>query len=215
MSAKIFKFSVMMMALVAALVVASPSFAHEKHMARKETPKAVMLRENLRDLWMGHVFWVRNVALMTRFRDDSGAKVAEENVVKNAHAIADSIKPLYGQAASDRLFTLLAAHYGAVKQYMLASYAGDRAGKDAASDKLKGNATEIAALLSGANPYWPKKTVESLLMTHGIHHMAQIDDLAKNDYAAEAQVWDAMKGHMLMIADALASGITKQFPKKF
>ncbi len=35
------------------------------------------------------------------------------------------------------------------------------------------------------------------------------------DYGAEATTWTAMKKHIYTIADALAGGIEKQFPKKF
>lgn len=197
------------------LMAASPVLAHERHMAGQESPKAVELRQGLRDLWVGHIFWVRNVALMTKQGDEAGAKVAEENVVANARAIADAIIPVYGKPAADTLFGLLAGHYGAVKEYMTAAYAGNKAGKDAAGEKIKANATDIAGFLSSANPNWPKETLVSLLFAHGGHHMAQIDELAARDYAAEARTWSAMNGHMLMIADALAQGIVKQFPKKF
>jgi hypothetical protein len=199
------------------LMAASPSLAHEKHMGAgvQETTKSVELREALRDLWVGHVFWVRNVALATRLGDTGAATVAEENVVKNARAIADAVIPVYGKPAADKLFGLLAGHYGAVKEYMTASYAGDKGGKDAAVDKIKANATEIAGFLSSANPNLPKETLVALLYAHGGHHMAQIDAFAKKDYAAEAGIWTAMNEHMLMIADALGKGIVKQFPDKF
>jgi hypothetical protein len=209
----IFKTMIVVSAIV--LTAASASFAHEKGMVMKEAPKSVELREALRDLWMGHVFWVRNVALTTRLGDAEGAKVAEENVVKNARAIADAVIPFYGKPAADKLFGLLAGHYGAIKEYMTASYAADNAAKDAAVEKIKANATEIASFLSAANPNWPKKTLVSLLFAHGGHHMAQIDAFAVKDYASEGQTWEAMKGHMFMIADALGAGLVKQFPKKF
>ena len=98
---------------------------------------------------------------------------------------------------------------------MTASYAADKAGKDAAIVKIKANATEIAVFLSSANPNLPKDTLVSLLFAHEGHHIAQIDDFAAKDYAAEARVWSAMNEHMLMIADALGRGIVKQFPAKF
>lgn len=197
------------------LMAVQPSLAHDKHMATPESAKAVELREGLRDLWVGHVFWVRNVALATKIGDAAAAKVAEENVVKNARALADAIIPVYGKPAADKLFGLLAGHYGAVKEYMIAAYAADKVGKDAAVDKIKANATEIADFLSSANPNLPKETLVSLLFAHGGHHMAQINAFAVKDYAAEAQVWSAMNEHMLMIADALGKGIVKQFPSKF
>ena len=197
------------------LMAASPSLAKEKMKIMKESPKAVELREALRDLWVGHVFWVRNVVLTTKMGDVEAAKVAEENVVKNARAIADAVIPYYGKDAADKLFGLLAGHYGAVKEYMTAAYANDKASKDAAVDKIKINATEIATFLSSANPNWPKETLVSLLFAHGGHHMAQINALNEKNYSSEAQTWESMKNHMYMIADALGNGIVKQFPKKF
>jgi hypothetical protein len=205
------------MVLISALFLtaAQPSRANDKPMGMQESAKSVELREALRDLWVGHVFWVRNVALATRLGDAGAAKVAEENAVKNARAIADAIIPVYGKPAADKLFGLLAGHYGAVKEYMTAAYAANKAGKEAAVDKIKANATEIAGFLSSANPNLPKETLVSLLFAHGGHHIAQIDAFAVKDYAAEAQVWSAMNEHMLMIADALGKGIAKQFPTKF
>jgi hypothetical protein len=197
------------------LMAAAPSLAHDKHMGTQESTKSVELREGLRDLWVGHVFWVRNVALATRLGDAEAAKVAEENVVKNARAIADAIIPLYGKPAADKLFGRLAGHYGAVKGYMIAAYASDKTGNEAAVDKIKANAVEIAVFLSSANPNLPKDTLVSLLFAHGGHHIGQIDAFAVKDYTGEAQIWAAMNEHMLMIADALGKGIVKQFPTKF
>jgi len=197
----------------------TPAFSAEySHVdAKKQTAavtKVADLQGALRDLWSGHIFWVRNVALATKYGNSEAANVAEQKAVENAKAIAGAIEPYYGKGASDKLFGLLAGHYGAVKEYMIAAYAGDNTGKDAAKNKLIKNADEIAAFLSGANPYLPKDTLTALLYAHGGHHMAQVDALVVKDYAAEAKVWDAMKTHMYVVADALAGGLAKQFPDK-
>jgi hypothetical protein len=209
----VFKSILLVTAMV--LLAASPSLAKEKMKVMKETPKAVELREVLRDLWQGHIFWVRNVVLSTKLGDAEAAKIAEENAVTNARAIADAVIPFYGKEAADKLFGLLAGHYGAIKEYMTASYSGDNAGKDASVDKIKKNATEIAVFLSSANSNWPKETLVSLLLAHGGHHIAQINALNEKNYSSEAQIWEPMKAHMYVIADALGKGIVKQFPKKF
>jgi len=197
------------------LMAASPSLANGDAKITKESPKAVELREELRDLWLGHIFWVRNVVLSTKLGDAEAAKVAEENVVKNARAIADAVAPFYGKDAADKLYGLLAGHYGAVKEYLTVSNSGDKAGKEAAVVKIKKNATELAAFLSSANPYWPYETLVSLLFAHGGHHVAQINALNDKNYSSEAQISLLMKNHMHMIADALGKGIVKQFPAKF
>lgn len=167
----------------------------------------------LRDLWTGHVFWVRNVVTATLANDTAARAAAEKKVVANARSIANSIAPFYGQPASDKLFTLLAGHYGAVKQYLDAGT--DKARQDAAIKALTDNAGEIATFLSGANPNLPREAVLAMMAAHGGHHIAQINQLRAKQYDQEAETWEAMKGHMYKVADTLAGAIAKQFPDKF
>lgn len=214
MKMKTRSFQVFALAFAMLLVLATaPAYAKKPGPAR--SVGAVQLKDTLRDLWVDHIFWVRAVALSTKYGDSEAAKVAETNVVNNAKAIAGSIVAFYGKAAGDKLFELLAGHYGAVKSYMTAAYENDKAGMDVARKDLMANADAIAGFLSGANPNWPKSTLESLLMTHGAHHIDQINEFNSKDFVSEAVTWASMKAHMYMIADALAAGIVKQFPKKF
>ncbi|HEX2531133.1 MAG TPA: hypothetical protein VHK70_06635 [Burkholderiaceae bacterium] len=169
----------------------------------------------LRDLWIGHVFWVRNVVLERLAGNKAAVTVAENEAVANAKQIAAAIEPFYGKAASDKLFTLLAGHYGAVKQYLDASIAKSKAKQDAATKALTTNADEIASFLASANPNFPVDALRGLLLAHGGHHMQQIQQLRDKNYAEEAKTWSAMKDHMYVIADALTDGLAKQFPDKF
>ncbi len=169
----------------------------------------------LRDLWVSHVFWVRNVVVSTLAGNQPAAAAAEQEVVANAKQIAAAIEPYYGKDASEKLFGLLAGHYGAVKQYLEATAAGSKAKQDAALKSLSGNATEFARFLSGANPNLPFDTLNGLLLAHGGHHVQQIQQVKSKQYADEAKTWEAMKRHMYVIADALAGAIAKQFPTQF
>lgn len=169
----------------------------------------------LRDLWIGHVFWIRNVVVAELTGDVPAQQVAEKQVVANAELIAASIEPFYGAKAKEKLFTLLAGHYGAVKDYLDASVAENGAKQTEAASRLIRNSGEIASFLSSANPYLPKDTVDGLLQAHGGHHIAQIQQLQAKDYAGEAQTRTAMSQHMYVISDALGDGIAKQFPAKF
>jgi len=169
----------------------------------------------LRDLWIGHVFWVRNVVVAELAGDGSAQQAAEKQVVANARSIAASIEPFYGAEAKEKLFTLLAGHYGAVKDYLDASVAKNGDKQTEATSTLMGNAGEIASFLSSANPYLPKDTVDGLLQAHGGHHIAQIQQLLAKDYAGEAKTWADMSQHMYVIADALADALAKQFPAQF
>lgn len=179
------------------------------------TVKQADTQAALRDLWIGHIYWVRNVALETIAGNTAAAKVAEAEVVANATLIAASIEPYYGKAGSDALMELLVEHYGAVKAHIDATAAGDKNGQTKAAASLTTNAEHIADFLSGANPYLPRATVLALFVGHGAHHMAQDQQLKDGQYAQEAKTWAAMRDHMYVISDALAGAIATQFPEKF
>jgi hypothetical protein len=177
--------------------------------------KVAETKAALRDLWIGHIFWVRGVVFATFAKNAAAAKAAETAVVADAKEIAGAIEPFYGKEASDKLFTLLAGHYGSVKEYLEATVKKDDKAQSAATDHLTTNAGEIAGFLSGANPNLPKDTLEQLLMAHGGHHLEQIQEVQAGDYGKEAETWAAMKGHIYVISDALADALAKQFPDKF
>ena len=205
--------------LVAFLAPVAPVFAqHDGHVVVAQAPAAAKVAETgavLRDLWVGHIFWVRNVVVDTFAGNKAAAAAAEKEVVANAKQIANAIEPYYGKEASEKLFGLLAGHYGAVKQYLEATATGSKAKQDAAVKNLTGNAAEIAKFLSGANPHLPFDTLNGLLLAHGGHHIQEIQQLRGKQYAEEAQTWEAMKKHMYVIADAMAGALAKQFPAKF
>jgi len=169
----------------------------------------------LRDLWVEHVFWIRSYALAAQAGDDAQCRVAEHEVLDNAKALAAAIAPFYGQAAADGLLKLLSGHWTAVRGYSTATIGGSKAGQTKAVQAITANAHEIAKFLSGANPYLPEDAVFGLLSAHGAHHVAQIDQIAVQDFRGEARTWQAMRKHMLVIADSIAGALAKQFPDRF
>jgi hypothetical protein len=193
-----------------------------KHAAAKVTTSQSSRSERisetaalLRDLWLEHIFWVRNVSLAAFDKNDEAGKTAELQAVANAQAIATTIEPFYGVAAKETFFKLLAGHYGAVKTYLVATLESSAPAQSNATQWLTSNANEIAAFLSKANPHLPKATLGSLLLAHGGHHIQQIQQLKDRNYDAEAQTWKEMKDHVYQIADATTDALAKQFASKF
>jgi len=203
--------------LAAALAMAWPGVAPSATApvaAPTVQTKVVEAQAAMRDLWLGHIFWVRNV-VEARLEDNaSAAKAAEQQVVGNAKAIAGAIEPFYGQAASEKLFGLLAGHWGAISAYLDATHAGSKADQDAAFKKLV-DKPGVSTFLGGANPHLPVETLRGLLTAHGAHHVEQIKQLEAGKYEQEAATWAAMTRHMYVIADSLAGAIAKQFPDRF
>lgn len=181
--------------------------------------KVAELKMTLRNLYINHIFWVRDLVTSTRFGEKAAVSEADEYGLKNAGAIGHSIAPFYGQAAGDKFATLFVGHYSGVKAYMNAAFAntfrGNAAMKKAARDSLMSNANSIAVFVSSANPNLPKGTVYGLLVTHVQQHIMSIDATAKKDRSGEADMWDPMVKEIYTLSDTLADGIAKQFPDTF
>src|SRR5690242_14778526 len=77
---------------------AASSNAHPKHpaTAAKASAKVDATKAALRDLWINHIFWVRNVVVAELANDNAAEQVAEKQVVANAQSIAGAIEPFYG-----------------------------------------------------------------------------------------------------------------------
>ena len=212
-------------AILAALLLTPVAVAHEgqAHPPDKSTTTAATVnakqaatRAVLRDLWVEHVFWIRNYATASAAHDAKQQAVAADQVVANARAISGAVGSFYGQPAGERMLALLAGHWGAVKDYSDATFvAKDAKAQQAATTRLIDNAKAIAAFLAKANPNLPEATLVGLLSAHGAHHIAQVQQLSTGDYAAEAKTWAAMRAHMFTIADALGDALAKQVPARF
>jgi hypothetical protein len=200
-------------------IILAGSMLPAQSQAAANPAKVAGLKMALRDLYINHIFWVRDLVVSTRLGEKAAVKEADEYGLNNAKAIGQSITPFYGQAAGEKFVTLFVGHYSGVKAYMNAAFANNFKGnatlKKAALDRLTKNANDIAVFVSSANPNLPKGTVYGLFVTHAQQHIKSIDATAKRDWAGEADMWDPMVKHVYTLSDALADGIAKQFPDKF
>jgi hypothetical protein len=173
------------------------------------------MKQAFRDLWLGHIFWVRHVVSNIATNDPDERDAAEKEVVANTKQIADTIAPFYGEAASEKLNSLLDVNIDAVREYSEATVARSKQRQDAALARLASNADDIADFLSHVNPYLQKDNVRSLIAAHGAHHVLQINQYKAKDYAHLGATWPMMRQHVYVIADTLTTALAKQFPSKF
>ena len=174
---------------------------------------AIERKEAMRDLWVEHIFWIRNVVIETVANNTAAAKVADGEVVANAKRVSVVIEPFCGKAGSDKFYGLIVGHYEPIKHYLEATVAGSSAKQDAALKDAVANGNELAVFLSGATGL-PVDAARGMLLAHVGHHVQQIQQLHDRQYAAEAQTWAQMRQHMLMIADGLAGAIETKFLAK-
>jgi hypothetical protein len=171
------------------------------------------MQKTLRDLWLGHIFMIQHVVLFNTSNNPAERDTADKQVLANAKQIANTFMPFYGEARSEKLFTLLSGHYAAVKEYSEATIAGNT---DAALARLGSNADDIDVFFIGVNPnHLPKGTIRGLIAAHGAHHVLQINQYKKKEYAKLDETWPMMRQHVYVIADTLTTALANQFPDKF
>lgn len=178
------------------------------------TPAAFALRQNMRKLWTDHTVWTRDY-IVAAVDDRPDAQAAAGRLMKNQEDIGAAVASFYGKAAGDQLTTLLKEHIGIAVDLIKAAKAGDKAAQQAADTKWKQNADAIATFLSKANPNWPKATLADMMNTHLATTTDEVVARLTKNWDADVKAYDAVYGHILMMADALSDGIVKQFPEKF
>jgi len=171
------------------------------------------LKMGMRMLWEEHITYTRNY-IISALADLPDRDAVAQRLLKNQDDIGNAIKPFYGDQAGQKLATLLRDHIMIATEVVKAAKANNNEQLDAAQKKWTANGKEIAAFLSGANPNWPKQTLESMLQTHLDLTTGEVVGRLKKDWAADIKSYDEGHAHMLMFADTLADGITKQFPEK-
>jgi len=172
------------------------------------------LRLAMRMLWEEHIVYTRNyiISALANLKD---ADAVAQRLLKNQDDIGAAVVPYYGAEAGKKLGTLLRDHIMIAAQVVAAAKANDTAALDKAQKMWYANADTIAVFLSGANPNWPKATLTDMLNKHLELTTGEVVSRLKEDWTADIGFYDKGHMHMLMFADALTSGIVKQFPDKF
>ncbi|HET7585011.1 MAG TPA: hypothetical protein VFK13_08890 [Gemmatimonadaceae bacterium] len=134
---------------------------------------------------------------------------------QNSVALSKAIGLVYGADAESAFLALWRRHIGFVVDYTQGVAAKDRAKADKALQDLTGYARDFAAFLSSANPNLPAPVVAELVRTHAGGFKAIIDAQARGDETGAYRALHDAVAHMQAIADPLAAGIAKQFPKRF
>jgi hypothetical protein len=177
--------------------------------------RAAEMKKDFRDLWLGHIYWVQHAVLNSATNSLAERDAVKKEVDANTKQIASAITPFYGEARSQQFLNLLDINIGAVREYSEATVAGNKSKQDAALARLASNAADFGAFFSSINPYLSESTVRGLIAAHGAHHVLQINQYQKKDYAHLDETWKMMREHVYVIADTLTEALVKQFPGKF
>ena len=180
---------------------------------------APMSKSNLRDsmdkLWEDHVTWTR-LYIVSAAANLPDKDSTAQRLLQNQSDIGDAIKPLYGDAAGDKLAGLLKDHIMISTEIIDAAKAGDAAKKDEAANRWNANADDIAVMLSAANPKnWPIAEMKKMMHEHLDLTTAEVVARLQGDWAADIAAYEKVHTQIRKMADMLSTGIIKQFSNKF
>ena len=205
---------------VALLISLSLSFIPTSSLAlssrdEPESSKRMALHDAMRKLWEDHIIWTR-VFIISAAGDLPDKAAATDRLLQNQVDIGNAVKPYYGDAAGNKLTTLLKEHITTAAEIVTAAKAGDKPKQDDATKRWFANADQIAAFLSDANPKsWPRGEMQKMMRDHLNLTTEEVVARLQGNWTADIASFDKVHEQILHMADMLTKGIVNQFPNKF
>lgn len=179
------------------------------------SPKAEAFQDAMRKLWEDHITWTR-IFIISAVADLPDKAAATNRLLQNQDDIGNATKPYYGDAAGNKLTTLLKEHITTAAEVVGAAKANDSAKLADANKRWFANADQIADFLSSANSKnWPQAEMRSMMHEHLDLTTKEAVARLHGDWAGDVTAYDNVHQQILKMADGLSTGIINQFPKKF
>jgi hypothetical protein len=179
------------------------------------TAEQVRFHDAMRKLWEDHITWTR-LAIVSFAAGVPDFDPTAARLLRNQEDIGNAIKTYYGRRAGNRLTALLKEHIAGAVELLQAAKAGDDARFAAAKQAWYRNGRQIARFLSNANPrFLPFSRIGGLMRGHLDQTLDEAAHRLGGDFPADIRDYDRIHRHILMMADAISTGIIKQFPRRF
>jgi hypothetical protein len=183
--------------------------------AAAPTAEQVRFHDAMRKLWEDHITWTR-LAIVSFAAGLPDFDPTAARLLRNQEDIGNAIKPYYGRRAGNRLTALLKEHIAGAVELLQAAKTGDDARFAAAKQAWYRNGRQIARFLSNANPrFLPLSRISHLMRGHLDQTLDEAAHRLGGDFPADIRDYDRIHRHILMMADAISTGIIKQFPRRF
>ncbi len=194
----------------AAVAKNKPARLHQANTISKPDFKQAM-----RKLWEDHITWTR-LYIISALADLPDKDQTATRLLQNQTDIGNAVKPFYGDAAGDKLTSLLKDHILIAADLVAAAKSGNTEKSSDATARWNANADQIAEFLSGANPKsWSLDEMKSMMHEHLSATTAEVVARLHKDWTADVQAYDKVHAQILGMADMLSSGIIHQFQKRF
>ncbi|WP_059173402.1 hypothetical protein [Bacillus sp. FJAT-27445] len=192
-----------------------PISTYAEPQAHTISQSQVEFENQFRRLWIDHVLWTSNYISSATTRGAVDQQQVLARLLKNQEDIGNAIKPIYGTEAGNKLTTLLKEHIIIAGKIVDAAKTGNQALVNQLNKVWYRNADQIAAFLSGANPYLKNQDLKNLLYKHLQFVTNDLSASLVKDWNARIVSIDDGVSHIILMADTISAGVVKQFPDKF
>jgi cell division protein FtsL len=181
---------------------------------RNSTTPADNLRVTLNSLLKEHVDLGLEV-LRNAYNGRDSFAASEQRLDQNSQELAAAVGSVYGDQAESDFLALWRAHIGFFADHTTGLATDNETKVQQAVVDLNGYAADAGAFFSNANPNLPADAVEALAQEHGRLLRESMVAYDNGNYAEAYRIQREANTQVGKIADALATGIVKQFPDRF
>lgn len=159
-----------------------------------------------RAIWSELAIWTRTYILGTMSDYGNVAEVGARLYTVPVE-IQNQLKTIFGEEAAENFQILLSQHVVLIMTLADAIKRGDIETQNTTITQLYQNADEMAAYLSGINPFWNITQWTNLLHYYISLTTNDLLALASSDFAQDIQISDRITYHVLLIGEYMANGI--------
>lgn len=203
-----------LLGLTFALLWSGAATAATSSTTGSKTSKAALLKGNLRQLWVEHVIWTRNVVFCI-VDELPGKEQAVNRLLQNQVDIGQVLVPYYGQEIGSRLASLLQTHVNIGAEVMQAAKTGRNLEESNTTHRWEENADAIATFLCNNNRHWNLAEMKDMMQLHLQLTFDEVKFRIAKDYIGDVVAFDRIQVEILKMSDMIAVGILRQFPKQF
>ncbi|MBV6685799.1 glycosyltransferase [Bacillus sp. JRC01] len=189
--------------------------AHAKPQDSCISQSEVEFENSFRRLWIDHVLWTSNYITSATTADAGDQKQVLTRLLKNQEDIGNAIKPVYGEEAGNQLTGLLKEHIVIAGKIVDAAKRNDTASVNELNKEWYKNADELAAFLSSSNPNLKNEELKELLYMHLKLVTDDVVASVQKNWSNRITSIDEGVSHIILMSDAISSGVVKQFSDKF
>ncbi|HQY31804.1 MAG TPA: hypothetical protein PK691_10975 [Thermomicrobiales bacterium] len=176
---------------------------------------AATFNAQMRSLWEDHIAWTR-LYIVSAVAALPDLEATTNRLLTNQDDIGAAVGTYYGDQAGSDLAVLLRDHILGAAKLLTAAKAGDTDAVASASTEWYANAKAIGTFLAAANPdNWTEAALTDQMNMHLDMTLTEATAQLSGDFTGSVQAYDAIRVHILGMADVLSSGIIAQFPAKF